>query len=105
MSVDVLPVHTPAHKLIHYSLDDEPQVTTNRIMTPVKIMESAKPVPIDPATHYLVQLEGDHKVSYKGKPDEPIEMHEHAKFITVSTGPTPVSGGAALWPARILSSK
>jgi hypothetical protein len=91
MSVDVLPVPTPAQKVIHYTLDDEPQVTNQRVMTPVQIMETAKPVPVDPETHYLVQLEGDHKISYKGKPNEPIEMHEHAKFITVSTGPTPVS--------------
>ena len=25
------------------------------------------------------------------KPDEPIHMHEKMKFITVATGPTPVS--------------
>lgn len=89
MSVDVLAVG--ATMTIHYTLDDEPQITHHRTMTPVEIMKSAKPHPIDPATHYLVQLEGHHQVSYKDKPDEPIHMHEHAKFITVSTGPTPVS--------------
>jgi hypothetical protein len=89
MSTDILP--EAGAKVIHYTVDDEPQATTHRILTPVQIMERAKPTPIDPATHYLVQLEGHHKVSYKDKPDEPIHMHEQAKFIAVSTGPTPVS--------------
>jgi hypothetical protein len=89
MSTSVMPA--AAAKVIHYTLDDEPQTTTQHILTPVEIMENAKPHPIDPAAHYLVQIEGHHQVSYKDKPNEPIHMHEHANFITVSTGPTPVS--------------
>jgi hypothetical protein len=86
-------VATPAAhvKVIHYTLDDEPQTTTNPTMTPVEIMQSAKPTPVDPATHYLVQIEGHHQVSYKDTPNDPIHVHEHAKFIAVCTGPTPVS--------------
>ncbi len=72
----------------HYTVDDEPQTTTEHVLTPTQILEKAG---IDPATHYLVQIEGQHRVSYEGKPNEPIHMHDHMKFISVSTGPTPVS--------------
>lgn len=85
----VLPAaHT---KVIHYTLDDEPQTTSDPTMTPVEILQNAKPTPIDPATHYLVQIQGHHQVSYKDTPNEPIHVHEHARFISVFTGPTPVS--------------
>ena len=77
--------------VIHFTLDDEPQETTEMVLTPRQIMENAKPAPIDPSTHYLVQIEGQHQVSYKDKPDEPIHMHEKMRFVSVSTGPTPVS--------------
>jgi hypothetical protein len=72
----------------NYTLDDEPQSTTQHELTPQQILQNAG---IDPATHYLVQLEGNHRTSYEGKPTELIHMHEHMKFISVSTGPTPVS--------------
>ncbi len=77
--------------VIHFSLDDEPQETTERVLTPRQIMANAKPAPVDPNTHYLVQIEGQHQVSYKDKPDEPIQMHEKMRFVSISTGPTPVS--------------
>jgi len=72
-------------------LDDEPQETTERVLTPTEILQNAKPYPIDPATHYLIQLEGHEQVSYQGNPNEPIHMHEQMRFISESTGPTPVS--------------
>ena len=90
METQVLPAAAGVH-VIHYTLDDEPQTTTLKVMTPVQIMTSAKPNPIDPDTHYLVQLEGQHQESFKDKPNAEIHMHEHAKFIAVSTGPKPVS--------------
>jgi len=71
-----------------YTVDDEPQSTSAHILTPNEILNNAK---IDAATHYLVQLEGKNHVSYQGKPSEQIHMHEHMKFISISTGPTPVS--------------
>lgn len=77
--------------VIRYTLDDEPQETTEKVLTPRQIMERARPKPIDPNTHYLVQLEGHHQVSYEGKTDQPIHMHEHMRFVSISTGPTPVS--------------
>ena len=71
-----------------YTVDDEPQTTTAHELTPTQILENAG---VDPASHYLVQLEGNHRISYQDKPNQEIHMHEHMKFISVSTGPTPVS--------------
>src|SRR2546425_8562830 len=45
----------------------------------------------DPATHYLVQIEGHHRESFEGKGDIPIKMHNGMKFQVISIGPTPVS--------------
>jgi hypothetical protein len=73
---------------ITYTVDGEPQTTNERELTPVQILSNAG---IDAATHYLVQIEGQHKISYQNNPQTEIHMHEHMKFISVSTGPTPVS--------------
>jgi hypothetical protein len=72
----------------NYTVDDEPQETSAHVLTPVQIMEAAQ---VDPLSHYLVQLEGQHQVSYQDKPNDEIHMHNHLKFISISTGPTPVS--------------
>jgi len=75
--------------VIEYTVDDECQSTTKRILTPTEILGNAK---VDPSTHYLVQIiGGKERVSYKDKPNEPIHMHEHMKFVSVRVGPTPVS--------------
>jgi hypothetical protein len=73
---------------IDYIVDDEPQSTTSKVLTPRQILTDAG---IDPASHYLVQLQGQHQISYKDTPDVEIKLHEHMKFISISTGPTPVS--------------
>jgi hypothetical protein len=71
-----------------YTVDDEPESTSEHILTPTQILSNAV---IDPATHYLVQIEGKKQISYQSNPNEQIHMHEHMKFISVSTGPTTVS--------------
>lgn len=71
-----------------FTVDDERFVTHEHTLTATQILQIAS---IDSKTHYLVQIEGQHQVSYKDKPDEPIHMHEHAKFVSVFTGDTPVS--------------
>ena len=71
-----------------YTVDDEPQETSDHVLTPAQILSNAQ---IDAASHYLVQLQGNHRKSYEGKPDEAIHMHENMKFISVSVAPTPVS--------------
>ena len=77
--------------VIDYSVDDEPQQTTEKVLTPRQIMERAKPNRIDPATHYLVQIVGKHQESYEGKPDVEIHLHEKMRFVSIATGDTPVS--------------
>jgi len=62
---------------------DERQLTANQIIT-----EYGKK---DPATNYLVEIQGNHKVSFQGKGDELIKLHNNESFQIVSTGPTPVS--------------
>jgi hypothetical protein len=73
---------------ITFTVDGEPVATRERRLTPVQIMELAK---VDPATNYLVRVEGRHQVSYKASPDKEIEVHVGEVFVTVPTGPTPVS--------------
>jgi hypothetical protein len=73
---------------IHYTVSDEPQSTTQKEMTPVEIMKNAG---VDPAQNYLIQIEGNHKKSYKDNPNEIIHMHDKMTFITNFMGPKPVS--------------
>jgi hypothetical protein len=75
-------------KRIEFTVDDEPVITTEEILTPDQILQLAG---IDPATSYLVKVEGRHQESYQGRGDEPIRVHEHEVFVSVSTGPTPTS--------------
>ena len=74
---------------IHFTVDGEEYETTKRELTPNEIIrEFGKK---DPATNYLVEIKGDHKISFQGKGDEKIKMHDCMNFQIVSTGPTPVS--------------
>ncbi|MGA8907876.1 MAG: hypothetical protein WB524_09675 [Acidobacteriaceae bacterium] len=74
---------------IHFTVDGEECETTKRELTPNEIIrEFGKK---DPATNYLVEIKGDHKISFQGKGDEKIKMHDCMNFQIVSTGPTPVS--------------
>ncbi len=74
--------------VFHYTVDGEPQETTAHELTPTQILTQAD---IDAATHYLVEIDGNNRVSFQGKANEEIHMHDHQKFISVSIGPTPVS--------------
>jgi hypothetical protein len=73
---------------ITFTVDGEPVQTREHRLTPNQILGLAG---IDPASHYLVQVKGRQQVSYQGKGEEPIIVHEHAVFVSVSTGPTPTS--------------
>ncbi len=74
---------------IHFTVDGEEYKTRKRELTPNQIIsEFGKK---DPASNYLVQIRGNHKVSYQGKGDQEIKLHECEAFQIVSTGPTPVS--------------
>lgn len=73
---------------ISYTVNDEPQSTTEKELTPIQIMTNAG---VDSATNYLIELQGAHQESYKDKPNQLIKMHNNLKFITNFTGPTGVS--------------
>lgn len=78
----------PSGPTFEYTVDDEPQTTQEHILTPVQILQLAG---IDPATHYLVQVIGQHQESYQNDPNREIHMHQHMRFISVPTGPATVS--------------
>jgi hypothetical protein len=70
------------------TVDGEELTVTEHELTPATIMAR---VGIDPATHYLVIIEGRHRESLEGKNDEPIRIHEKLTLVSVFTGETPVS--------------
>jgi len=74
--------------VIHYKVGDEEQETTERTLTPSQIMSKAG---INPDENYLVEIVGRERVSFKDKPNDPIEMRNGMKFVTVFVGPVPVS--------------
>lgn len=77
------------HHESHFKVDGEEYETCKRELTPNEIIrEFGKK---DPATNYLVEIKGEHKISFQGKGDEEIKMHDCMSFQIVSTGPTPVS--------------
>jgi Multiubiquitin len=65
----------------HVTLDD-PTTTPNQILALAGL---------DPSAHYLVRIEGRHQHSFEGRGDERIHVHPGERFVSVSTGPTPVS--------------
>lgn len=78
------------HSEIHFTVNGEdcetrePEQTANDIIAHFAKME--------PATNYLVQIQkGSPGISYQGKGEEKIRIHNREHFQTVSTGPTPVS--------------
>lgn len=75
----------------NYTVDDQPLNTEQHELTPSQILAAAG---ISASDHYLVQIVGSKdksKESYEGQMDKPIHMHNNMKFISIATGPTPVS--------------
>lgn len=81
---------TKPPEVFHYDLDDEPETTDLKEMTPNQILADGG---IDPKTHYLVQINPDgSQTSYKDKGEQAIKMKcPRVKYISVLNGPTPVS--------------
>lgn len=71
-----------------YTVDGEAQTTDQHQLTPDQILTAAA---LDPATHYLVEIKGAVKESFQGKGGTELHMHQQMTFISVFTGPTPVS--------------
>jgi len=74
--------------VFHYTLDNEAQETQEHRRTANQILDKGG---IDPTDHYLVELKGSTRESFQGKGETEIQMHEHMRFVSVFTGPTPVS--------------
>jgi hypothetical protein len=70
----------------HYTVDDEPQTTDQHELKANQLLPLAG---LDAAVHYLIELLGSTQKQLQG--DEPVHMHEDARFISVFTGPVPVS--------------
>ena len=74
---------------VEITLDDEPYTAPDHKMAVRDIIALAGNNADD---HYLVELIGKRQQkSYKGKPDEIIELHKGSAFMTVPTGGTEVS--------------
>ncbi len=74
--------------IFQYTLDDEPQSTSEHVLTARLILTNGG---LNPEAYYLVQIIGHEQRSYKDNPAENIHMHQHMNFISVFVGETPVS--------------
>ncbi len=79
----------PEHKPVNFHIDEEHYDTSATQLTPRQLLVDF--AGLDPAGYYLVEIRGHEQISYQDRPDIEIEVMNHAKFITASTGPTPVS--------------
>ena len=78
----------PKKRHIEILLDGEPLQIPNKKISPNEILKLAG---LEPATHYLVQVKNRHQISYQGKGDEPIQVHDDDVFVSLSTEPTQTS--------------
>ncbi|MCP3478034.1 hypothetical protein NLM33_49200 (plasmid) [Bradyrhizobium sp. CCGUVB1N3] len=80
--------------VIHFEVDGE-EFSTKRVeWTPNEIIKEFGGR--DPADSYLVEIVGNKSVSFEGKGNEPIRLHDCERFQIVTVGPTPVSDGRTL---------
>lgn len=70
--------------LLHYTVDGEEEATTQELMTPRDILESAG---VNPDTHDLVSVVGGQRHEFRGRLDEPISLHEHSTFTSEKAAP------------------
>ncbi len=80
------------HHVVRFFVDGEEYETRDPRQTPNEIIR--KYGHRDPAIHYLVEIKDGRKISYQGKGDEVITIHDRARFQVISVGPTPVSDGS-----------
>jgi hypothetical protein len=73
--------------VIHFEVDSEPLETTDPILTVGQILDLAG---LSRADHYLIEIRGHNQVKHTDLNEE-LRLHEHEKFVSVFTGPTPVS--------------
>lgn len=73
---------------IEFTIDGETYETQERELTVGTILGLAGK---DPAAHYLVEIRGRRERHEYKNPSDNVKLHPGSKFVTVSTGPTPVS--------------
>lgn len=73
---------------IEFTVDGETYPSEERELTAGNILRLAGK---DPASHYLVEVRGQRERQDYKDPDQAVKLHPGSKFLTVSTGPTPVS--------------
>jgi hypothetical protein len=71
-----------------FKVDGENYTTSEHTLTPNQLLQIAG---LDVPTHYLVEIKNKKQESLKDRMNEPIQMHQHMDFLSVYTGPTPVS--------------
>ena len=72
---------------VHFTEDGEPlEIETNSLT----MSEILALIGKAPDNWYLVEKKGRERIDFRD-PSTVVEIHEGAKFITVFTGPTPVS--------------
>jgi len=76
-------------KSFEITIDGQPYEVSEKELTAAQILGLAgKP----PTEYYLVEIRGKkERISYKDDPNVRVKLHPGSKFITVSTGETPVS--------------
>jgi hypothetical protein len=79
---------SPKTHVINFTVNDEPYSTTEKELTPIKIMQMAG---IDPDQNYLVEIINKKQESYKDEPNKIIHIHDGMEFIANFMGPKPVS--------------
>jgi hypothetical protein len=76
-------------KSFEITIDGPPYEVSEKELTAAQILGLAGKVP---AEYYLVEIRGKkERTSYKDDPNSTVRLHPGSKFITVSTGETPVS--------------
>jgi hypothetical protein len=78
-------------EVFYYTVDEEPETTDQKELTPNQILELAGIKPV--SDYYLVQINPDGtQTPYKDTPTNPITMRCPAmKFVSIFRGETPVS--------------
>lgn len=78
-----------ARKGFEIEIDGNNYEVTEHEMTAEQVLQL---VGKSSTTDYLVEIRGQReRESYQGRPEAVIKINPSSKFITVSTGPTPVS--------------
>jgi hypothetical protein len=76
-------------KTFEITIDGKSYNVAEKTMTATQILALAGKTSVE---YYLVEIRGrKERVSYKDQPNAEVKLHPGSKFISVSTGETPVS--------------